>query len=103
MCMHNVGSSKVHDCVHKPLLPDLLAPDIIAMVVIFSIAGLALAVGVSRKSFIGKVLGSDALEDRAWPTVALTSCCRERGARVFRAHDVKPNVEALRMTEAIIG
>jgi uncharacterized membrane protein YfcA len=46
MCMQNVGSSKVHDCVHKPLLPDLLAPDIIAMVVIFSIAGLALAVGI---------------------------------------------------------
>ncbi len=62
-----------------------------------------LLIGVSRKSFIGKVLGSDALEDRAWPTVALTSCCRERGARVFRVHDVKPNVEALRMTEAIIA
>ncbi len=62
-----------------------------------------LLIGVSRKSFIGKVLGSDALEDRAWPTVALTSYCRERGARVFRVHDVKPNVEALRMTEAIVA
>ena len=32
-----------------------------------------LVLGVSRKSFIGKVLGSAAMEDRSWPTVALTS------------------------------
>ena len=59
--------------------------------------------GVSRKSFIGKVLGSQAMEDRAWPTVALTSYGREKGVRIFRVHDVKANVEALRMTEAILG
>jgi len=62
-----------------------------------------LVVGVSRKSFIGKVLGLTALEDRSWPTVALTCHSRARGARVFRVHDVKPNVEALRVTEAILG
>ena len=62
-----------------------------------------LVVGVSRKSFIAKVLGLPALEDRSWPTVALTCHSRERGARVFRVHEVKPNVEALRMTEAILG
>jgi dihydropteroate synthase len=59
--------------------------------------------GVSRKSFIGKVLGSEAMADRSWPTVALTSFAREKGVRMFRVHDVKPNVEALRMTEAILG
>jgi dihydropteroate synthase len=62
------------------------------------VAGRPLLVGVSRKSFIGK-----SIEDRSWPTVAMTSLCRERGARVFRVHEVKPNVEALRMTEAILG
>jgi dihydropteroate synthase len=61
-----------------------------------------LVVGVSRKSFIGKALGSEELADRDWPTVALTSYLRERGANVLRVHDVKPNVEALRMTEAIL-
>jgi len=65
--------------------------------------GRPLLVGVSRKSFIGKALAVPAMEDRSWPTVALTSFCRERGARVFRVHEVKPNVEALRMTEAILG
>jgi len=62
-----------------------------------------LVLGVSNKSFIGKVIGSDALEDRLWPTVALTSFAREHGANLVRVHEVKPNAEALRMTEAILG
>jgi dihydropteroate synthase len=61
-----------------------------------------LLIGVSRKAFIGRVLGSTDLEDRYWATVALTSYTRERGARVFRVHDVLPNAQALRMTEAIL-
>jgi dihydropteroate synthase len=67
------------------------------------VGGRPLVLGVSRKSFIGKILNSDSLEDRAWPTVALTSFLRQRGAEVLRVHDVKPNLEAMRMTEAIIG
>jgi len=59
-------------------------------------------VGVSRKSFIGKVLGSVDLADREWPTVALTSYLRERGASVLRVHEVQPNAQALRMTEAML-
>lgn len=58
--------------------------------------------GVSRKSFIGKVLESDDSTDRFWPTVALTSLLREKGVNLFRVHDVRPNREALRMTEAIL-
>lgn len=65
------------------------------------IEGRPLVLGVSRKSFIGKVLGSSSLEDRFWPTVALTSHGRGQGGGVFRVHDVQANVEALRMTEAI--
>jgi dihydropteroate synthase len=65
--------------------------------------GRPLVLGVSRKSFIGKVLGSAAMEDREWPTVALTSYGRGAGAQVFRVHAVRPNVEALRMTEAILN
>ena len=61
-----------------------------------------LVVGVSRKSFLGKVTGSTSSEDREWPTVALTSYGRSRGGNVFRVHSVKPNLESLRMTEAIL-
>ena len=62
-----------------------------------------LVLGVSRKGFLGKVTGTTAVADRFWPTVALTSYGRERGARIFRVHDVQPNLEALRMTEAILA
>ncbi|MEO6848955.1 MAG: dihydropteroate synthase [Chthoniobacterales bacterium] len=59
-------------------------------------------VGYSRKSFIGKLIGTDAMEERFWPGVALTACCRTRGVRIFRTHEVKADFEALRMTEAIL-
>ena len=58
--------------------------------------------GVSRKSFIGKVLETSRMEARKWPTVALTSHAIERGVRIVRVHDVLPNAQAARMTEAIL-
>jgi dihydropteroate synthase len=62
-----------------------------------------LVLGVSRKSFLGKVLGSTSMDDREWPTVALTSYGRSNGANVVRVHDVRANAMALRMTEAILN
>jgi dihydropteroate synthase len=66
------------------------------------VAGRPLLLGVSRKSFIGKILGCENLEAREWPTIALTSRAREAGVMLHRVHSVKPNLEALRMTEAIL-
>lgn len=68
-----------------------------------SVGGRPLLVGVSRKSMIARLIGSDELDDRDWPTVALTAHARGLGARLVRVHDVKPNVHAMRMTEAIEG
>ena len=65
------------------------------------IEGRPLVLGVSRKSLIGKVLGKDA--DREAATVALTALMSERGANIIRVHEVKPNLAALRMTEALTG
>lgn len=62
-----------------------------------------LLIGVSRKSFLGWIAGTQVPEERFWPGVSLTSLCRERGAAIFRVHEVKPHREALRMTEAILG
>jgi dihydropteroate synthase len=62
----------------------------------------ALVVGVSRKSFLGKLIGSPDISDRFIPGVALTSLLRARGADVFRVHDVRENVYALQITEAIL-
>jgi dihydropteroate synthase len=60
-----------------------------------------LVVGVSRKSFLAKLIDSREISERMAPAVALTSLLRTRGADVFRVHDVKENVSALRVTEAI--
>jgi len=64
--------------------------------------GRPILLGVSRKSFIGRVLGSNDLADRSWPTVAITAWAREAGVMIHRVHEVLPNVQALRMTEAIL-
>jgi dihydropteroate synthase len=60
-----------------------------------------LMVGVSRKSFLAKLIGSNEPGDRLGPTVALTAILRMRGADIFRVHDVKENVAALRTVEGI--
>jgi dihydropteroate synthase len=62
-----------------------------------------LVIGVSRKSFLGKLINSPGMGDRVAPAVALNALLRERGADVFRVHDVKENMSALRVTEAILG
>jgi dihydropteroate synthase len=61
-----------------------------------------IVIGVSRKSFLGKLINSAQISDRLAPAVALTSLLRTRGADVLRVHDVKENVNALKVTEAIL-
>jgi dihydropteroate synthase len=61
-----------------------------------------LVVGVSRKAFLTKLTGSSNMTERLASTVALTSLLRSRGADVFRVHDVRENVNALHVTEAIL-
>jgi dihydropteroate synthase len=61
-----------------------------------------LVVGVSRKSFLRKFIGSDELTERLAPAIALTAILRARGVDVLRVHDVKENVAALRAAEAVL-
>src|SRR6266481_6497538 len=61
-----------------------------------------IVIGVSRKSFLGKLINSPEMSDRLAPAVALTSLLRMLGADVLRVHDVKENVNALKVTEAIL-
>ena len=78
--------------------------DLVRQIGRFAELGQPIVVGISRKSMIAHLLGDSKLPstERVWPTVALTSLLREKGAHVFRVHDVRPNLEALRMTEAIL-
>ncbi|MFV0415284.1 MAG: dihydropteroate synthase [Chthoniobacterales bacterium] len=65
--------------------------------------GRPLLIGVSRKSFLGRIANSDAMEDRYWPGIALTVLGRETGARIFRVHEPVPHRQALKITESIIN
>lgn len=69
----------------------------------FTATGGPVVLGVSRKSFLATAAGTPDLADRDAPTAALTSLGRELGARIFRVHAVRPNTQALRMTEAILA
>jgi len=61
-----------------------------------------LVVGVSRKSFLGKIAGHNgAIDGRLYSTVGFTSLLRAGGADVLRVHDVQPNLEALRVADAL--
>lgn len=63
--------------------------------------GLPLLVGVSRKSFIGKILGLPDPADRLIGSLACAAIAVYNGAHVIRAHDVKETVEAVRIAERI--
>lgn len=61
-----------------------------------------LLLGVSRKSFIGKLLGTE-LGARVPGALACACLAVANGAQVIRAHDVAETVQAIRMTEAILA
>jgi dihydropteroate synthase len=63
--------------------------------------GRPMVVGVSRKSFLSKVSKSTDMASRIAATAGLTALLWTRGAEVFRVHDVKENVSALRAAEAV--
>jgi len=59
-----------------------------------------LLVGVSRKSFIGQLLGAD-VENRLPASLACAVLAVGDGANIIRTHDVAATVQAVRMAEAI--
>lgn len=65
--------------------------------------GFPVLVGASRKGFLGKITGVDEAKDRVFGTVATTVLAYEKGAALFRVHDVRANREALAVAEAVRG
>jgi dihydropteroate synthase len=63
--------------------------------------GRPVMLGVSRKAFLGAILGGAPPEERAVATAAACVAGLLAGARIFRVHDVRPVREALRVAEAI--
>ncbi|HEX8181946.1 MAG TPA: dihydropteroate synthase [Pyrinomonadaceae bacterium] len=58
-------------------------------------------VGPSRKSFIGRLLGDAAANERLHGTMASVTAAVLRGASIVRVHDVRAGVETVRVADAI--
>jgi dihydropteroate synthase len=57
--------------------------------------------GLSRKSMIGKITGR-AVEQRVYASAALATIAILKGARMIRAHDVAPAVDAVKVATAVL-
>ena len=64
--------------------------------------GRPVVIGTSRKSFLGRLTGGDEKE-RLPGTIATNVLALERGAEVFRVHDVAEVVDALTVAAATLG
>ena len=63
--------------------------------------GRPIVIGTSRKSTLGKVLDLPP-EERLEATLATTALAAAAGVDVVRVHDVRPNVRAARMADAVV-
>jgi len=64
--------------------------------------GRPVMIGTSRKSFIGKLTGQAVAAERIEGTIATSVLALERGATIFRVHDVAPVHRALTVAAATL-
>ena len=67
----------------------------------FTFLGKPLAVGVSRKAFIGKILGGAPASERLEGTAAAVTAAILNGAHIVRVHDVKEMAKVAKVADAI--
>jgi dihydropteroate synthase len=58
--------------------------------------------GVSRKSFIGKLLGAE-VNERLPASLACATLAVGAGVQIIRTHDVAETVQAVRLAEAVLA
>ena len=64
--------------------------------------GRPVVVGTSRKAFLGRITGRE-VGERVAGTIATSVLALERGATIFRVHDVAPVADALAVATATLG
>ncbi len=74
--------------------------DLIARQDLFLEIGRPLLMGISRKSFLGRILGLPP-EERLEGTIAVSVLCVQKGADILRVHDVKQVARAVKVAEAV--
>ena len=66
----------------------------------FCALGYPVLVGVSRKSMFGQLLGRD-VDERLTASTSAATIAYQKGARLFRVHDVAETCDALKLCEAV--
>lgn len=84
------GKTPEHNVMAMALLPRLRA------------LGQPVLLGTSRKSTIGRILGGLPPEERLEGTLATTALGIAAGVDIIRVHDVRANVRAARVADAIV-
>ncbi|MDR5170872.1 dihydropteroate synthase [Methylobacillus flagellatus] len=84
------GKRTAHNIALLNGLPDILA------------LGRPLLVGLSRKSVLGQIVGSD-VDQRLHASLAASVISAMKGGRIVRVHDVKATVDALKVVDAVIN
>lgn len=69
----------------------------------FQVFELPVLVGLSRKSMLGKILNDPVPDHRVYASVSAAVLASVNGASVFRVHDVKATVDALKVCDALNG
>ena len=66
----------------------------------FTMLNCPLLVGLSRKGFIGTIVGK-AVDRREWGTAAAVALAVDRGAKIVRVHDVAMMIDVVKMAAAL--
>ena len=67
----------------------------------FTATGYRVLLGTSRKRFIGQITGQSNPADRIFGTAATTAYAAMKNIDIVRVHDILPNLEAVKMINAI--
>jgi len=108
-------NSRIEFCIQAGISPDKIIVDpgigfgktvshnlqIINNLSIFHGLGVPLLLGVSRKSFIGKVSSTVIPAKRMAGSIAAAQVCLDQGAQIIRVHDVEETSQAVSIWNAI--
>ena len=75
--------------------------EILANISIFHGLGVPILIGVSRKSFIGKITNEEVANKRITGSIAAAQVCFEQGIQIARVHDVDETENAILVYNAI--
>jgi dihydropteroate synthase len=74
--------------------------EILRALTVYHGLGVPLAIGASRKAFIGALTGERAGKDRAFGSVGAAIAAASQGAQILRVHDVRATIHALKVWRA---